>query len=125
MNTGAGLATTKMVTKSRQKKLRSLITEAIRVLCKNGLDTDYQVIYGFTLPIINNKTCHSRSLFWTGTCTVRPLYVVHLLDNSLDLRFVLPLPCKLTCLVRPLSVEKNSGFKSGFTVSVLARQLSR
>ncbi len=33
-----------MVTKSRQKKLRSLITEAIRVLCKNGLDSDYQVL---------------------------------------------------------------------------------
>ena len=50
-----------MVTKSRQKKLRSLITEAIRVLCKNGLDSDYQE--EFTIEGLLGITLDNESVF--------------------------------------------------------------
>ena len=56
-----------------------------------------------------NKTCPLRSLFWTATCLVRPLYEVHILCNSIDLMFILPLFCKATCLLRPIFVENFSG----------------
>ena len=57
-----------------------------------------------------DKTCHLRSLFWTTTCLVRPLYEVYLLCNSLYLMFILPLLCEATGLLWPFSVEKSSGF---------------
>ena len=50
-----------MVTKSRQRKLRSLITEAIRVLCKNGLDSDYQE--EFTIEGLLGITLDNESVF--------------------------------------------------------------
>ena len=54
-----------------------------------------------------SKTCHLRSLFWTATCLVRPMYDVYLLCNSIH--FILPLLCKVTYLLQPFSVEKTSG----------------
>ena len=51
-------------------------------------------------------TCHLRPLFWTTTCFVRQFYEVYILCNSLDLMFILPLLCKVVCLLPQFSVGK-------------------
>ena len=66
--------------------------------------------------IIFSKICLLRSLFWTATCLVRELCEVNLLCNSLDLMFILPLLCKVACLLWPFSREKLVALQNRQTV---------
>ena len=49
------------------------------------------------------------SLIRTAASLLRPLFEVNLLYNSIDFMFILPLFCKATCLLRPISVENFNG----------------
>ena len=37
---------------------------------------------------VHSKTCYLRSLFWTATCLLQPLFEAYLLCNSLDFAFI-------------------------------------
>ena len=75
-------------------------------------------LYSIT-QIEYSETCHLRSLFWTATCLIRPLYEVNMLRNSIDLMFISPLFCLATCLLLPNFVENFSGRSKQVSLYIL------
>ena len=61
-----------------------IVTLSFNVPCGVGCYSGAPFIFRYS------KICHLRSLFWTATCLVRPLYEVNLLCNSIGLMFIRP-----------------------------------